>query len=78
MTGRDLIVYILKNHLEDELIFENGTFIGLMNENQMANKFGVGAATIRVWYFQGKIDGYLIGDSIFFPTDTKDPREEDQ
>lgn len=32
MTGRDLILYILMNNLEDEPVFEEGKFIGFVTD----------------------------------------------
>ena len=39
MTGRDLIMYILSNGLENEPIYENGKILGFMNEMEAAIKF---------------------------------------
>jgi hypothetical protein len=44
MTGRDLIVYILQNNLENEPVFKDGKFIGFMTEGEAAEKFDVGVA----------------------------------
>ena len=38
MTGKDLIVYILQNDLEDEVIFQNNRFIGFASEEELASK----------------------------------------
>ena len=77
MTGRDLIVYILNNNLENEEIFKDGVLLGLLDENEIAVKFGVGVATVEAWYDLGMIKGIKIGDSIFFLNDMDDPRKED-
>ena len=50
MTGRDIILYILENHLEDELFFNNDSIIGLLNTYQAATKMGVGPETINAWF----------------------------
>lgn len=76
MTGRDLVIYIMKNNLEDEEIFKNGIFLGCMNENEAAAKFGVGVATIRVWFQHNVLKGTKIGDSIFILKDQENPRKE--
>lgn len=76
MTGRDLIVYILKNNLEDEEVFKDGLFLGLINEEDVASKFGVGAATVRAWYNLDMIKGVQIGEAIFFFADVEDPRKQ--
>ena len=34
MTGRELILYILSNGLENEPVFKDGKFIGFMTEEE--------------------------------------------
>lgn len=76
MTGRDLIIYILSNNLENEEIVNNdGVFIGFMGETEAANKFGVGVATVRAWYTCGYLKGFAVGNSIFFLRNAIDPRK---
>lgn len=67
MTGRDLIMYILSNNLEDEPIFKDGTFIGFMTVNETAVKMDVGVATIYMWILQGRLKHIRIGNSYFVP-----------
>lgn len=67
MTGRDLIIYILKNNLEDTLIFDSGKIYGFMNAEEAALKFGVGVATIHIWFRMGMIPGFYIGKEIYIP-----------
>ena len=50
MTGKELILYILQNDLENTVVLEDGFFVGFMTEKEAAVKFGVGIATIRAWY----------------------------
>lgn len=38
MTGRDLILYILENHLEDEQVFEEGNLLGFITIIEAAEK----------------------------------------
>jgi hypothetical protein len=78
MTGRELIIYILQNGLEDKDVFENGVFIGFMDEEQAAAKFNVGVPTIKVWHSLGFIKGVAIGDKIFILSDTNDPRNKEK
>lgn len=73
MTGRDLIIYIMQNNLEDEVVIET------INEGAAAVKFGVGINSIRLWYKLGllkgwelKRDGYT---SLAIFKDAPDPRE---
>ena len=74
MTGKELILYILQNNLENTIIIENGFFTGFMNAAEAAAKFGVGEATIRAWYSCKIIKGTQIGDSLYFRKDVADPR----
>lgn len=74
MTGKELILYILENDLENEDIIKDGVFIWLMDEKEAAVKFDVGVATIRTWYVCGQIDGTKIGDQLYFLRNVKDPR----
>ena len=68
MTGRELIMYILENHLEDEPVFQNGTFVGYMSDVKFAEILGVGVATVRAWIMMGRIkDAIMIGDVMFVP-----------
>lgn len=67
MTGRDLIIYILKNNLEDEEVFKDGKLLGYLNVDEAALKFGVGPATIKVWYTLGVLKGIEIGGEIYIP-----------
>ena len=66
MTGKELIIYILQNNLEDEDIFKDGVFSGFMSEEEMAVSWEVGVATIRAAYKLGFFKGFEINDSIFF------------
>lgn len=73
MTGRDLIIYILKNGLENEPIYENGKILGFMNEKEASVKFHVSSATIRAWVELGMLDGVIIGTTIYIPANANDP-----
>ena len=69
MTGRELIMYILENHLEDEPVFQNGTFIGYVSDAKLAEMLGVGVATVHTWILLGRIkDAIMIDDTMFVPT----------
>lgn len=74
MTGKELILYILQNNLEDTVVLDNGFFVGFMTEEEVAVKFGVGMATVRAWYQCRAIDATQIGDSLYFRKDVADPR----
>ena len=75
MTGRELIIYIIKNGLEDTEVFANDTFLDMMNMKEAAAKFEVGVFTIQLWYLKGYIHGISIGDSVYIFKDTEDPRK---
>ena len=74
MTGKELILYILQNNLEDTIVLDGCVFIGVMTENEAAVKFNVGVATIRAWYHCKMLAGTQIGDSLYFRKDAADPR----
>ena len=74
MTGKDLILYILQNDLENTEVFQDGFFIGFMSAGEAAVKFGVGMATIESWYIRGMVNGIRIGDSLYLLKDVADPR----
>ena len=59
MTGRELIIYILLNGLENEKID------GIMNENEAAEKINVGVSTIRTSFKLGIINGLQIGENVY-------------
>ena len=69
MTGRDLIIYILKNNLEDKPVYENGQLLGFMTVEQAAVKLGWGVETVRTWIKINYIAHIKIGDEIFIPMD---------
>jgi hypothetical protein len=67
MTGRDLIVYILANGLEDEPIYGDGKLLGFINPIEAAAKFNVASPTIYIWVDLGMLDGVWIGDTLYIP-----------
>lgn len=73
MTGRDLIIYILKNHLEDKPVFEDGKFIGFSTVVEAAEKMNVGIGTIYAWIAQNKLEGVLIKEGYYIPSDSESP-----
>lgn len=75
MTGRELILYILENHLENEPIYKDGKLLGYMTEVEAAEKFGVGLSTIKVWVNQELLQGILIGATIYIPENSKNPKD---
>ena len=67
MTGRELIIYILTNNLENEQVFKDGKFIGFITASEAAVKMDVGVATIRTWVEQGRITNVFFGDRVYIP-----------
>ena len=65
MTGRELIMYILQNNLEDEEVFQNGIFLGCMTAETAAANLGVGTATVRAWVDIAYLDGVTINDVLY-------------
>lgn len=70
MTGRDLIVYILSNGLEDEPIINNGKLIGYMTIGEAAVKLNIGFATIFTLLSQNRIDATQMGSEWFVTIDS--------
>lgn len=74
MTGKELILYILQNNLEDTVVLNGAIFIGYMTVEEAAVKFNVGTATVKAWYDCRMLDGTKIGDTLYFRKDVSDPR----
>ena len=67
MTGRDLIIYILENHLEDEEFFKDGKIPGLLTYEEAAVKFNVGTFTIKAWVGCGYLKSITIYGNHYIP-----------
>lgn len=67
MTGKELILYILQNDLEDEPVFKNGKLLGFVTAGEVAARMDVGVATVYVWIHQKRLDGIFIGGKIYIP-----------
>lgn len=67
MTGRELIIYILENHLEDEPVFKDGKFIGCMTCGEVAQYYSVGSATVRAWIKENMISSIRINGGVYIP-----------
>lgn len=71
LTGRDLIVYILQNNLEDKPVFsEDGSLLGFMTVKETAVKFDVGVETVKTWIDMGCIPYIRIGTVVYIPANT--------
>lgn len=75
MTGRELIIYILENGLENEPVFKNGNFIGFSTIGEVAAKTNVGTATVHAWINQGRLNSVAVCDGIYIPANFKSPLE---
>ena len=76
MTGKDLVLYIVKNNLLDEPIYSEGKLIGFMTDEEAAIKFGVGVITVQTWQSIGLLQGIFIAKQLYIPADAKNPMEE--
>ena len=77
MTGRELILYILQNHLEDEPIFkDDGSIVGFLTVDKAAIKANVGTETVYAWIERGLVPYILIGHRIFIRADFEPPQFE--
>lgn len=75
MTGRDLIIYILQNDLENEPIFKDGTIMGFLTAGQAAEKLNVGIETVKVWCSTDVLEHVEIGDQVYIFDNIPDWRE---
>ena len=78
MTGRDLILYILQNGLEDQPVFENGKLIGFKTVSEVAEELSVGNATVITWCKLGMIPYVQIGANYMIPGNYESPLEKDK
>lgn len=62
MLGRDLIIYIMQNGLENEEVFKNGSFVGFITMEEAAVKYNVGVGTIYAWMNMGRLNYIRIGE----------------
>lgn len=78
LTGRELLIYILSNNLENEIIYKDGKLncipLGLLTEFEAAKKFNVGTATILTWVRNGQLEGVKIGNRTYIPVNATRPK----
>lgn len=79
MTGKELIIYILQNDLENEIVVKDGVLVRqmFMDEKEAAAKFGVGISTIKAWHACGMLSGTKINDHLYFLRNASEPRKTD-
>jgi hypothetical protein len=75
ITGREWIIYILENGLENEPMFKDGQLLGFMNEVEAAMKFDVGYSTIRMWVEMRLLKAIKLGGTLYIPINAEDPRK---
>lgn len=73
MTGKDLIILILENNLLDEPVYENHKLIGCVTPDDVAERFGVGTASVNAWIDLGWIKSVNIEGVNHIPIDCKRP-----
>lgn len=75
MTGRELIMFILLNGLEDELIVDEIELLDeiCMTVEEAAVKFGVGVPTVRVWADNDVIPKLVFNDKTYILKNTPNP-----
>ena len=73
MTGKDLIIYILKNNLENMPI---NKVIGSMlcTDAEYAASHGMGVESVRVLYSLGKLPGEQINNNIYIYMEVNDEK----
>lgn len=76
MTGKDLIIYILENNLENEEMFKDGKFMGFMSVDEAAVKFNVGIYTVCYWLANSMIPCIQLGTEFYIPVNAKRPGSE--
>lgn len=67
MTGRELIIYILRNGLEDEPVFGEDSLFDFMSEGDFAARMEVGVATVRTWIEMEFLTAVCIGGTYYIP-----------
>ncbi len=71
MTGKDLIIYILKHNLENETVSCENGFLDFITVEKAAAKFDVGPETVKIWFALKIIDGIQIGNEVYISPDAK-------
>lgn len=77
MTGRELIIFILENNLEDVSIFDGDTLPGLMTLDEAAVKWHSGRNTLKALFEMGKIPGVIIDEKIYIHKSVENPFSKD-
>lgn len=76
MTGRDLVIYILENHLENADVKDVMNNL-LVTDVKYAANIGTGVATVRELIKIGKLDGLTIyGNGFVYNTNRRSESHE--
>lgn len=67
ITGKDLIIYILENNLENAPVFNNGRFLMFSTINETAVRFNTGPTVVKIWVERGDLPYVKIGNEIYIP-----------
>jgi hypothetical protein len=65
----------MSNGLEDKEVIKDGVFVGLLSEDKVAARFGVGVGTVRTWTAMGMLSGTWINGRLYFLDNVTDPRK---
>jgi len=78
MTGRELMIFILENHLEDvELLRDEQTIVDILDlvtVDKKAAECGVGPVTVETWIRTGCMSGIEINGVKYVPAGAERPR----
>ena len=67
MTGKELIIYILENDLE------NDKFLGFKSISEVAEECNVGNETVRIWIEFDMIPSVHVGSTYIIPANYVSP-----
>ncbi len=73
MTGRELIIYILKNNLEDTEMFSEGFSPLFITPEEAAKKWECGPTTIKTLIDMKKIKGFKYENIYYVLADQLNP-----
>lgn len=73
MTGRDLIIYILENKLEDKELFVDNVFSLFITAEEAAIKWNCGTATVKAMINLNRVKGSKIGNDYYVLANESDP-----
>ena len=73
MTGRDLIIYIMENRLEDTELFSDGILPLFITAEEAAVKWHCGTATIKAMINLNQVKGSKIGENYYVLANEPDP-----